>query len=566
MIESGTIIEGKYKVLSCIGHGGQSNVYLVLNEKANKSWALKEVRKDGGKDPNVLKNNLRAEASILMKLRHPNLPSIIDIIEQEDSFLILMDYIEGITLQKKLEDEGVQDPEHVVKWSIQIASVLHYLHSQDPPIIYRDTKPANIMLKPDGNIMLIDFGTAREYKKNQTLDTTPLGTEGFAAPEQYEDSEAQTDARTDVYGIGATMYYLLTGRKSTQYITTPILSLMPDLSTGLAQIITKCTQLAPEDRYKGCADLIYALEHYTDFDNETVKERKKKIRRFFICVTAALICLGIGAATRIMADNMTSSSYSQIIKNAQTMEDTAERERLYIEAMDTDPTKETAYAELLEKTYLSDGVYSREEAENFIRILNSTPAGMNNTRENYLKQDTAGYGDFAYRMGLAYFYYYNGTGNKLLSQPWFEAAKDNKKLDAAKVQRAERFFKVADYYASFANINKAGDGNASYGTYWEDMSALTLGRNIVEEDNATTALVMYKEMLSLIIMHANDFRKAGISQNSMESAITSIEASLASDFIGGVLDATLEEEYAKVQDLIKDAFEATATVYTGLGR
>ena len=566
MIEPGTIIEGKYKVLSCIGHGGQSNVYLVLNERANKSWALKEVRKDGGKDPNILKNNLRAEASILMKLRHPNLPSIIDIIEQEDSYLILMDYIEGITLQQKLEDEGIQDPEHVVKWGIQVASVLHYLHSQDPPIIYRDTKPANIMLKPDGNIMLIDFGTAREYKRNQTLDTTPLGTEGFAAPEQYEDSETQTDARTDVYGIGSTMYYLLTGKKSTQYITTPILSILPDLSTGLAQIITKCIQLSPEERYKGCADLIYALEHYTDFDEETVKDRKRKIRRFFSCVAAAVICLCISVSTHIVSGNMTKDSYSQIIKNAQKVEDIAEKEKLYTEAMDTDPVSETAYAELLDKAYLSDGIYSKEEAENFIRILNSSPKGMSGTRENYLKQNEQGYGNFAYQMGLAYFYYYGGTGNKQLAQPWFEAAKDNKRLDAAKVQRAERFYKISEYYAAFANVNKAGDGKASYGTFFEDMSELTLGRDIVREDNATTAIVMYKEMLSQIIMHANDFSKAGISQDAMETAIASIDASLSSDFTGIPMDEVQEESYIETQNLINEAYEAVETVYTGLGR
>ena len=98
----------------------------------------------------------------------------------------------------------------MIKWAKQLCDVLGYLHSQNPPIIYRDMKPANIMLKPDGNVVLIDFGTAREYKENNIEDTTCLGTMGYAAPEQFG-GMGQTDARTDIYCLGATMYHLVTG-------------------------------------------------------------------------------------------------------------------------------------------------------------------------------------------------------------------------------------------------------------------------------------------------------------------------------------------------------------------
>ena len=113
-----------------------------------------------------------AETNILKKLSHPNLPSIIDVIDTEDSFIIIMDYVQGNSLNKALEEYGAQPQEYVIEWAKQLCDVLGYLHSRQPPIIYRDMKPANIMLKPDGNVTLIDFGTAREFKEKNLADTT----------------------------------------------------------------------------------------------------------------------------------------------------------------------------------------------------------------------------------------------------------------------------------------------------------------------------------------------------------------------------------------------------------
>ena len=205
MLEIGSLLDGKYKILNEIGHGGMSVVYLALNERANKTWAVKEVRKDGGNDSTVVSQNLVAETEMLKKLDHPNLPSIIDVIDKDDSFIIVMDYIEGNSLQDLIDTDGPQHPEKVIEWAKQLCDVLGYLHSRRPPIIYRDMKPANVMLRPTGDVTLIDFGTAREYKYANQADTTYLGTRGYAAPEQFG-GRGQTDARTDIYTLGATMY------------------------------------------------------------------------------------------------------------------------------------------------------------------------------------------------------------------------------------------------------------------------------------------------------------------------------------------------------------------------
>ena len=242
MLKIGSVIDGKYKVLSEIGHGGMSVVYLAINEKANKPWAIKEVRKNGVKDFEIVRQSLLVETDLLKKLSHPNLPSIVDIIDYDDNFLIVMDYIEGNTLEHTLKEQGAQKQEDVVDWAIQLCDVLDYLHNCKPPIIYRDMKPSNIMLKSDGQVVLIDFGTAREFKKANVADTTCLGTQGFAAPEQFG-GMGQTDARTDIYCLGATMYYIVTGHNPSEppYEMYPIRKWNQNLSSGLESIILKCS-------------------------------------------------------------------------------------------------------------------------------------------------------------------------------------------------------------------------------------------------------------------------------------------------------------------------------------
>ena len=181
MLSIGSVVDGKYKVLNKIGQGGMSVVYLALNERANKTWAIKEIRKDGVQDFATVRQGLIAETNILKSLNHKYLPSIVDVIDDKDTFLIVMDYIQGkslnTVLKESLEHEGLPIfVEDVISWGKQLCDVLYYLHTRPQPIIYRDMKPANVMLKPDGEICVVDFGTARVFKTGNTEDTTCLGT------------------------------------------------------------------------------------------------------------------------------------------------------------------------------------------------------------------------------------------------------------------------------------------------------------------------------------------------------------------------------------------------------
>lgn len=367
MLEIGSLVDGKYKVLRVVGQGGMSVVYQAVNEKANKIWAIKEVRKDGVQNFEVVKQNLIVETELLKRFNHPNLPSIIDVIDTEDAFLIVMDYIEGNSLSKALEENGAQDQEDVVEWSKQLCDVLGYLHSRKPPIIYRDMKPANVMLKPDGNISLIDFGTAREFKSSSVEDTTCLGTQGYAAPEQYG-GHGQTDARTDIYCLGATMYHLVTGHNPSMppYEMYPIRQWNPALSSGLEQIIIKCTQRNPEDRYQNCAELMYDLEHYRDLDIENQKTQKKRWKGFLICAILTLV-FALGAVGLKIGENISkASTYDGLIedvlyKASQPGKEGTDGTEKYKEeiamldkAIKLEPGNTKAYSELL-KLYKNEG-------------------------------------------------------------------------------------------------------------------------------------------------------------------------------------------------------------------
>lgn len=547
MPKIGSIIDGTYKVLEVIGRGGQSIVYLVRNARANQQWACKEIKKED--------TALVTDDKILKDLRHPNLPRIIDVYQTESTYLIIMDYIEGDTLRKVLREKGAQDESDVVKWGIQLCDVLSYLHSQDPPIIYRDMKPANVMLKKDGDIVLIDFGTARRYKENVSEDTSALGTRGYAAPEQFG-GRGQTDQRTDIYNLGATLYHLVTGHNPNKppYEIKPIRQWDASLSSGLEKIILKCTQDDPDMRYQTCEELKEDLLRYRELDNEYIRTRK--IRRFAvsICLAFSILCFGASAFSFAGERRAVVSSYESIFMTAQATADQTARWEGYAKAARTKPDRMEPLLTLLSEM-IRDGSLSKEDSEYMTDLLAGDIGGKTLMDAAAMSKD---YGKFAYQMGLAYFYYYDVDGNKSLASPWFQAACSHGGLDETKAVRAERFAKVADYYARLGLKDKAGDDVISYRDYWDDMMALTQG-DIFLEDNMQTAIIMYKELTSQAAMHAYDLRSAGVSYDEILSKLSDIGTRtsymVSTQEYDPALDEDVDEIYANI-DMAKAAIDA----------
>lgn len=558
MLEIGSIIDGKYKILNKIGQGGMSVVYLAMNERANKQWAIKEVRKDGVKDYDVVRQGLIAETDILKRLNHPHLPSIIDVIDRDDTFLIVMDYIEGKSLDHWLKKDGAQPQEKVVEWAKQICDVLGYLHSRKPPIIYRDLKPANVMLKPDGQIMIIDFGTAREFKETSIEDTSCLGTQGYAAPEQYG-GHGQTDARTDIYTLGATMYHLLTGHNLSlpPYEMYPIRRWNPALSSGLEKIVLKCTQRNPNDRYQNCAELMYALEHYGELDSAYRRKQSIKWKSFVASCALTVVSLAGSIGFKVAESKTIKNSYDGYISEATKVTTQEERADYYEKAIKIDPEREEGYLELLDLfVYGADKNerdFNRDETAEMTAILGYKGTG-NRTNESYFERNKEGYDEFAFRMGVYYFYYYEGGGSagKSMAQPWFEKAQKGTTLDADKLQLAERFAKISGYYASLDSSDETGYGSsASYGDYWTDLTNLTDG-DISKVVNTKTAVAIYEELIARINENAVDFKRAGVTKDQMMDKLSNTktrlemlqnEISQSDETWDGVLDSISAAEH-----------------------
>ena len=566
MLEIGSIIDGKYKILNKIGQGGMSVVYLAMNERANKQWAIKEVRKDGVKDYDVVRQGLIAETDILKRLNHPHLPSIIDVIDRDDTFLIVTDYIEGKSLDHWLKKDGAQPQEKVVEWAKQICDVLGYLHSRKPPIIYRDLKPANVMLKPDGQIMIIDFGTAREFKETSIEDTSCLGTQGYAAPEQYG-GHGQTDARTDIYTLGATMYHLLTGHNPSlpPYEMYPIRRWNPALSSGLEKIVLKCTQRNPNDRYQNCAELMYALEHYGELDSAYRRKQSIKWKSFVASCALTVVSLAGSIGFKVAESKTIKNSYDGYISEATKVTTQEERADYYEKAIKIDPEREEGYLELLDLfVYGADKNerdFNRDETAEMTAILGYKGTG-NRTNESYFERNKEGYDEFAFRMGVYYFYYYEGGGSagKSMAQPWFEKAQKGTTLDADKLQLAERFAKISGYYASLDSSDETGYGSsASYGDYWTDLTNLTDG-DISKVVNTKTAVAIYEELIARINENAVDFKRAGVTKDQMMDKLSNTKTRL--EMLQNEISQS-DETWDEVLDSISAAEHQVSVAFSG---
>lgn len=411
MLKIGSVIDKKYKILSEVGHGGMSTVYLAINERANKTWAVKEVRKDGTCDFEAVKQGLIVETDMLKKFNHPHLPSIIDVIDMEDSFIIVMDYIEGRSLKSVLDSGGAQNPDQVIEWGKQICDVLEYLHNRKPPIIYRDMKPANLMLKPDGNIMLIDFGTAREFKNRAMVeDTTCLGTRGYAAPEQFG-GMGETTPRTDIYCTGATLYHLLTGHSPAEppYEIKPLSYWNPGYAgSGLEKLILKCCQIDPDQRYQTCGELMYALENVHLEDDLAKKSRNRKWWAFLssaIVCMVALGCMFLMNGLKSGAEKETYDSYVQkmeALKGKQaldTIDDYCE------EAISIQPERPEAYNALVDEV-IYDFVIEDTENYSIQKCFHNHNADLTYSGNIIaLKAEApSDYGDLCYDLGLYYYF------------------------------------------------------------------------------------------------------------------------------------------------------------------
>ncbi|MBM3463836.1 MAG: serine/threonine protein kinase [Armatimonadetes bacterium] len=266
----GDLLHGRYRVDRELGSGGMGAVFLATHVELDQPVAIKEIGLDLF-EPSARDSVMRqvySEARLLSQLRHPRLPRVHDFFNTRNHFYLVMEFVEGITLDDHLLSVGPASEMQTLGWAAELCDVLAYLHGLDPPVIYRDLKPSNVMLEPDGHLKLIDFGIAKLLDPVTGEGTLTLargaGTHGFAPPEQYGSG---TDARADVYALGATLYCVLTGefppesgaRVSGAKRLQPVKAKRPDVSEPVARAIETMMALKVSERPQGIGAAASAL-------------------------------------------------------------------------------------------------------------------------------------------------------------------------------------------------------------------------------------------------------------------------------------------------------------------
>ncbi len=296
-----TLQKGEYVIEAVLGHGGMGQVFLASHAQVDVPVAIKQVRADEPLPPSVIEeldlllhskstptlplrgefplsggtntDRFLREALLLARLRHPAIPLLYDYFLENGHWYLVMEYVPGSTLSTYMREHAPLPPLEAINYALQICDVLDYLHQQNPPVVFRDLKPANIILHPDGRLMVVDFGIARYFKEGQYNDTTDFGSPGYASPEQYE-GIGQTDARSDLFSLGVIIHEMLSGPRPTRRDVSleqleSLHKLNPGISPALSGLVMVATRAEPMYRFQSAHTFYQALERV-----RSVEERR----------------------------------------------------------------------------------------------------------------------------------------------------------------------------------------------------------------------------------------------------------------------------------------------------
>lgn len=536
----GRVVDNKYEIIAAIGKGGMSNVWLGRDRRLDKLWAIKEIKPSArGRQAQANRQAIIDEANFMKRLDHPAIPRVVDIIDTGASIFVVMDYVNGTALNKVMRQQGKPfEQEEVIDWGIQLCDVLGYLHTIRPPdgypVVYRDLKPSNVMLRDDGSVKLIDFGISMELLPTGPSDTRVIGTAGYGAPEQV-DAEVHkitpVDTRADVYALGTTLYSLVTGhvprmRKNetgknvVDFDMKPIRDWNPQLSDGLQAIIQRATQRNPLDRYQTIDEMRYDLEHYEELTAEYQSAQRAKVKSFWMRVRVAVVSALLGVACLAGSFMVRNSSYDALLYEASLAStdernvevapnangkgytrtaDASEAEEDLARAIELAPERIEPYQQLID-VYRADKIFTPTEARRWTTLWQKYGRSLG----------TDGmYGRLCYDTGILYLCYYDYLGikdvqggsdgivvasgqgaiqNAARSTDWFARAKRAALADATghaglqvdenvdELAALEVYETIGQFYDQFTTAGFEGrDISASSAAFWESISTAILG-------------------------------------------------------------------------------------------
>lgn len=455
-----TVLNGRYEVLKCIHSKGMANVYLVRDTNLGKQWCLKEIRKSEAGKRNIEYISLLQEANILRTLNNERIPRITAIDNDGDSLFVVMDYLDGVTLKDFVNEKGRIPEDTAVRWMLQIVQTMGYLHSEKSnkkPIFYRDMKPDNLMIRSNGTINIFDFGISIRVESKDQLPDYTLGTTGYVAPEQKK-KDLPVDLRSDIYSMGLTFYFMLTGVDPRGFIGSdlkPISDWSPDVSPALIAIIEKCIEKDPNDRFQDCEELQYALENYRFSDEKYKSASRRKVRTVIALAIAGVMAILGSMIPLKLNDIQAKDKYDKALLTAQQ----SGRFEDYDYAISLNPLNLSPYDGYIEAIKL-DGIFSKEEESKILNNLNPNLAEIKNDPE---------YGRIAFEVGKLYWFYYPVTEEgQSLSTKWFEDA-----IDAEyNKNEASIYYNLGMFKNEISKSVKEASDGGMYKTYWNNLISI----------------------------------------------------------------------------------------------
>lgn len=414
-----TVKPARLVLLHEIGRGGSSIVYLVQDRVSGERYAMKVLKQNMCEEVAITEMDIRKEAAILETLgkEQTGIPAFYGMLGETalSGFLkevsggeaastgFLMEYIEGESLQKILEDGKVFTVREAAEAGLSFCAILKKLHEMNPPLIYRDFKPANVLKRMDGSYVLIDYGACRTFKKDAARDTMMLGTEGYAAPEQYGGWE-QSDVRTDIYGIGAVLHHMLTGRHPLETGLGLVAAQMPDelardsepgfmarhmnrqanpqdlgLYREMDKVLRRCCSVAPDLRFSSCAELERALRKVLDACDRAERAaqpdstkpealRERMWHKFLVLAASAVLFLCCSGMFSVSAAGAGMARYHMFIREGAAAQERNVKTENYRQAIRMRPEDAEGYIAFLTDVS-ADGVITQAEREQFEDLL-----------------------------------------------------------------------------------------------------------------------------------------------------------------------------------------------------
>ncbi len=564
-----------YRVIRRLGSGGEGTVYLVCHINTEQLRAAKVLTH--------IRENCRHELDMMKNLNHPSLPKVIDILEEGENTWLIMEYIQG----HRLDQVIAQGLDKKQLWSIanQLALVLVYLHSRKKPVLHLDIKPSNILLRPDKKLVLIDFGASIRGHPDGCVNSG-YGTPGFAAPEQQTEG-GSVDARTDLFGAGAVLYYCRYGK-------TPNPDKKWQRRNRLDHVMAKCLEKEPDRRY---AD---SLEFYRAVCRAERAEKRNRIFFETLGAGAMLALSGVLLFSNLQAGEMTSlsiplssstdqeKSYGSMQENgifADVESEAEDREAESTEENVSDMNRQE-YSRLLNMAgglgfsqamecyrsasalfpgdgewYLrlleyvtSDGLFEESEEEFVKELIYTLRSDGSTTAMELLETDAESYGIVAYRLGLAYWYFYEGSGGKSAAAWWFQKALSSQPEDKAAdwIAAAEILSQIGSYYGMLGSTGTDEERLGKEWNYWKDLQELWNMYRLQQED-VQICSESAEELLSLLTLHAYDLRQNGEAEEAMLVLISDIEGYLSENL--SEMDAGEQEKRMEMVQNAKNAVE-----------